>query len=562
MLFLLAGISAPAQTVWQGVVRDAEDNTPLGFCSVGVRGTDRGTVTNEDGVFSISAKSTDTLAFYYLGYKKKRVPVSVLQKDTVVLLRSSANNLQEVTIKYDEERLYKILLACKKQLEDRKAIKSKAYYQLETKINDKPVEVLECYYNAVVKGATIEKFQYKNGRVGVAKYDGRYFASMNTSKAIQNTDLTQESTYLPNTPLQMDLKSMMEQYKLSQLPSDENIYRIAFVPKKNKRLLFKGEIWMDKESSAIMKIEMSCDSATVHPFAADGLDKLGYVSIYIGQTYQNDEGPGPLHHIDFTYQFDYIDRYKADGKIHSKAPKRARTKGVVYFYDFKRPFIAPYYKYDVSEEDYQKIALLPYNAFFWDNSEGLMRTKEQQRSIDFLTREGQLLNFKAGSNSKVGYEDFVKTNSLAWSDSTRVIITHKNEDLINNPKPYQLKAQIYMDVNRVGDSVHHFSVSVFDVKNTYFTTRLDDKINCFVNIYFDIYEIERLHMEDKLEERSYSVEEVDEIYKRAVKTAERLAAEFVSEAQLGDNYDALKKWNAYVSDNLDIDNIKTFKLNR
>src|SRR5690606_6129085 len=124
----------------------------------------------------------------------------------------SVNTLEEVTIRFDEERLYKILLACKKELLDRKATTSKAYYQLETKINTDPVEMLEGYYNARVKGSTIEKLSYKNGRVGLSKYDGRYFASMNTSKAIQYLDLTKESSFLPDIPLQMDLKKMMESY--------------------------------------------------------------------------------------------------------------------------------------------------------------------------------------------------------------------------------------------------------------------------------------------------------------------------------------------------------------
>lgn len=563
LLILLLFISTycPAQVSVTGVVKDAKDKSALSFCSVAIKGSGKGTLTNEDGAFSITVDiNKDTLSFYYLGYRKKDIAAITIQEQPEVFLKEVVNNLQEVTIRYDEERLYNILLTCKKQLEERKAIRSKAYYQLETKINNDPVEMLECYYNARVKGSTIEDLLYKNGRVGLSKYDGRYFASMNTSKAIQYLDLTHESPYLPDIPLQMNKEKMMAEYKLSQLPSDEETYHIAFVPKKNTRAQFKGDIWLNKETSAILKIEMSCDSAAIHPFKADGLDKLGYVSMFIEHTYQQ-ELPGALQHIDFSYQFDYIDRYKGkDNKITSKPAKRAKTKGVVYFYDFKKPFVAPYYKYDENSEDYEKIAMLPYNSSFWENTEGLLHTEEQQNSLSFLASHGQLMNFKSTNTngSRIGYEDFVEVHSLLWSDTTRIVLTHERDPL-KQTKPYQVKAQIYMDVIPDGDSVHHTSVSVFDVKNTYFST-LGDRANCLVNIYFDIYEFERLKMEDKLEEHPYSVEEIDELYKRTVKNADRISAEFLAEVERGENEEAMRKWNKYILDNMAIDNMKTFKL--
>jgi hypothetical protein len=564
LLCLLLPSFAFAQVTIQGTVRDAKDKSVLSFCSVGVKGTGKGTVTNEDGVFALSASLTDTLTFYYLGYKKKTVIAAKLQENSEVLLSESVNTLGEVTIRYDEEKLYKILLNCRKQLLERKAINSKAYYQLETKINNDPVEMLECYYNARVQGSNIENLAYKNGRVGLSKYDGRYFASMNTSKAIQYLDLTKESPYLPDIPLQQeDVKVMMADYKLSELPGDETSIHISFTPKKNKRAQFKGDLWMDKETNAILKIELSCDSAAIHPFKADGLDKLGYVSMNVKHTYQADDGPGPLNHIDFSYQFDYIDRSKgADKKIVAKAAKRARTKGVIYFYDFKRPFKIPYYKYDAGIEDYEKIAMLPYNDFFWKNTEGLVHTEEQQQSLDFLAKKGQLMNFKDHSSSgdRISYSDFVEVSSLVWSDTTRVIMTRKNNDDPTINKPYQVKAQIYMDVNVHGDAVDHFSTCVFDSKRTFFTRYPDDKINCFVNIYFDLLEIERLKMEDKLEEGTFSVEEIDEIYKLTMKKVQRITEQYLDEVNMGDNEPAMKQWNAYVRENLGLDNMKTFKL--
>ncbi|WP_160712878.1 SusC/RagA family TonB-linked outer membrane protein [Chitinophaga solisilvae] len=78
----------PAATV-QGIVTGA-DNLPLFNVSVQVKGTTRGTLTNEKGAFTIQADSKDMLVFSYLGYDNKEVPVGGNTNISVQLTQSNS----------------------------------------------------------------------------------------------------------------------------------------------------------------------------------------------------------------------------------------------------------------------------------------------------------------------------------------------------------------------------------------------------------------------------------------------------------------------------------------
>ena len=67
----LATVSAQAITV-SGTVTDAKDGTPLVGCSVQIKGTTKGTVTNMNGQYTIQSKKGKTLLFQYIGYKQEK----------------------------------------------------------------------------------------------------------------------------------------------------------------------------------------------------------------------------------------------------------------------------------------------------------------------------------------------------------------------------------------------------------------------------------------------------------------------------------------------------------
>jgi TonB-dependent starch-binding outer membrane protein SusC len=80
----------------KGTVKSSDGTTMPGV-SVVVKGTTTGTTTSADGKFSVSAPSTGTLIFSFIGFETIEIPVA--GKTLIdVLLKESATNLSEVVV--------------------------------------------------------------------------------------------------------------------------------------------------------------------------------------------------------------------------------------------------------------------------------------------------------------------------------------------------------------------------------------------------------------------------------------------------------------------------------
>lgn len=77
-----------------------ENNAPLSGVSVQVKGTNKGTFTNADGSFSISANETDILVFSYVGYDTKEMPVGQQSEINISLALANRQLEQVVVIGY------------------------------------------------------------------------------------------------------------------------------------------------------------------------------------------------------------------------------------------------------------------------------------------------------------------------------------------------------------------------------------------------------------------------------------------------------------------------------
>ncbi|MFI1745181.1 carboxypeptidase-like regulatory domain-containing protein [Thalassobellus sediminis] len=91
-LFLFAmSFNALSQTTIKGVVKD--DMGPLSGASIIIKNSNKGVISNIEGVYEIKAKPTDTLSISYLGYQVK---------DVLIGNRRSINIFLTGNIKLDE----------------------------------------------------------------------------------------------------------------------------------------------------------------------------------------------------------------------------------------------------------------------------------------------------------------------------------------------------------------------------------------------------------------------------------------------------------------------------
>lgn len=81
-----------------GSISTNEDNTPLQGVSVTVKGTNRSTITDASGNFTITAQTGQALQLSYVGYESQEMVVGPGNSISVSLTRSEGNTLQDVVI--------------------------------------------------------------------------------------------------------------------------------------------------------------------------------------------------------------------------------------------------------------------------------------------------------------------------------------------------------------------------------------------------------------------------------------------------------------------------------
>ncbi len=83
----------------RGVVSDTNDPpVPLVGVTIVVKGTTRGTTTDTEGFFSISADKGEILVFNYVGYTPREYTVTKSEASLNIALKEATNNLEEVVV--------------------------------------------------------------------------------------------------------------------------------------------------------------------------------------------------------------------------------------------------------------------------------------------------------------------------------------------------------------------------------------------------------------------------------------------------------------------------------
>src|SRR5690606_9478780 len=99
--FLLSSynIAYGQERVISGKVTSPVDGAPLPGVNVLIKGTSKGTITDIDGNYSISANDTDVLVFSFVGFSNTEVPVSSINGNShSVILEEDIQSLSEVVV--------------------------------------------------------------------------------------------------------------------------------------------------------------------------------------------------------------------------------------------------------------------------------------------------------------------------------------------------------------------------------------------------------------------------------------------------------------------------------
>ena len=108
IFFSYINVFAQSNTIHQndfveinGKVMDADTQLPLAFTNIGILSKNRGTVSNEEGMYLlniIDLEMSDTVSFNYMGYKAVKISISDLMTDPIVLLSEDIISISDFVV--------------------------------------------------------------------------------------------------------------------------------------------------------------------------------------------------------------------------------------------------------------------------------------------------------------------------------------------------------------------------------------------------------------------------------------------------------------------------------
>ena len=568
----------------EGYIYDSESNLPLSYASIFVPETGNGTISNVDGYFMLNIDSViNTIVISYLGYHKVNFNIISDKNSIRILLKRNSTELDEVVVTPDNEKyLYKLLRKCAQKNYYKEEV-SKAYFELKTFADSAQVELVEGFYNVLSKGYDPIELDLKAGRLAVQEHSNRLFLSLESSRAVIGLKMSGNNQFFPENPVGMSLRKMIKTYNLevkSKYYNDKKqlIFILQYSPKQNVSNYFEGEIWIDVANFNILKMTYQCKKAQVHPFLPLWPNYvIKQVDFNITKTFESRNGQMFFKHIDFCYDISHVD---SNDNLQAYS-----TSAILYAYDSQNKFSLHKFQFSSQEHsDFRKISAFPYNDFFWKNNNELrLHTKLNENNAFYnsaATLRGESLFHKIGKSptGDLSKHSYVMSKSIGPFEHPYILyhgqrVIFKEEQTSKKKNIYaaydtqnfgldkfNLSIKIFMDLDSYNDSVNVVTSTVLDPFESYYYGPIGNENICFINIYFDIVEIERQRLEKEILRSDRKINTINNLYIEATSNLANIQKQYYRETMHGTNLKALYRWNIIVKEKLGVDNFSIFKV--
>lgn len=551
----------------EGKIVNALDGEPIAYVHVYVKGCIKGTVSNLEGEFFLqNIKGTDTLVFSFIGFDRWEALAQNVSELEVIKLYPSTEVLTEVTLVNNDQLLYELLANCKKR-QARKVKTAKTYFSLNTFVDSSQVELIECYYNGDFRGYDLDNLKLKNGRISLKPFDTDYFVSVSASRALIEHHLFEKSKYFPRSPFELSKKTLQKEFfvqRESKYRDEEGrvVYAIKYTPKKETALLFYGKAWIDSTSGHLLKVELNSDSTLVSPFIPlFPVDSLKKTAFKISKTFEMQGDKMYVKSIDFKYELVYDSQRHGEYTVQSNA--------VLYAYSYQDEFLLPFYNAQLRAlSDYRKITSAPYNTFFWENIQEFQMDDVVAKNERFANQSVLINDVFNSSQNMYLRKGFFERNYVLWSPHRMHLIDrlpqgtlYEDLDGMLPSRRYFLQAHLYLDVNTFKDSTHYLLKAVYDPFWSYFHYPDSKRGDAFINMYFDLFEMEKRQLEMDL----VNFDTTDAVllrlkFEASLEKLGRQSRKYIKEVERGKDKQAFERWNALIKKGLDIDNIEFYNL--
>ncbi|MEX1132192.1 MAG: carboxypeptidase-like regulatory domain-containing protein [Flavobacteriales bacterium] len=549
---LLAGTLA-AQAPLTCRVVDAEERSALPYATVQVQGTTRGTISNAEGRFQLPVLAPqDSIRITYVGYRTVVLPFSALRNGGDVPLHRATVQLATAEVRPGED-LYDRVLAASAWLWNAPAVKSKLFFGMETHSEDQPVEVLQAYYSANFRAAMLTGLDFQQGRVGITPKNDRHFINFNTARAFALLDIHAKVGAFPSSPFaHRNARSLKKDHQaewVSVGSGPDGVDHVRVVPRGDPRMGFTLDLWLKAGTAQVRSLELSCTDCVQHPFVPllPG-GRIDAVDMRYEQTWSTS-----APYLPEVMELEYHTTYSGNGFQES-----FHTQAVMHAFDLGSPFIPTLFPWTAGLEEYRMIAWMPENPAFWQRMSPPLPTERQLRDQAFIAEND--VRASAWYNEQEREYDLLRPIHTAWSPDARLDLGHVQRTWaprangLPDPNKVELKAYLYLALDTTGRELQHYSMAVFDEMRSIHAAPAKPWTRAFLNIYFDLCELERRRMEQALNEPGVDVERARMIHTVHSKRLSDNLDDLMAQTRKGQARTALTSWNEKVEEALGINN--------
>ena len=507
---LLAGAVQGQGAVTARLV-DARDGRPLPYATVLLEGATRGTIANAEGWFRLPLQgATDSLRISFVGYRTLVVPFTAALDGADVRMVRAVFELGEAVIRPGED-LYARVVAASNWLRRAPEVQARLFFGLETHCGEQPVEVLHACYNATFKAAILKELAFKQGFIGIAPKDQRHFINYNTAGAFVLMDIHAPGDHFPRSPLEhTKARELKEEFRVDLLSAGEGVDAVdhlLITPRDSSAGAFTTELWLAPRGPAVRALEVTCDNCRPQPFIPlFDHGRIDTVDLRYRQSWTSGKRPMP-EVIELEYDLAYTGPGFSE-RMHTKALMHAFAQG--------EQFIPTLFPWRPGMEEYPSISWMPMDSAFWQRMDPPVPTERQERDRAFILEHDIRRN--SWFDSLRLDHDHLRPRYTAWSAEGAVDTTHLFGVPEYRPAPYkapvvQLRTHLYLDLDTTGGKLTHRSIAVFDGGASWLLYRpWENSFDAYINIHFDLCEMERRAMEERLNVPGMTLEKARRIH--------------------------------------------------
>ncbi len=248
-----------AYKIFHGSVRDFKTKEPLPTTSIQIEGTYRGTITNNDGFFSIRLDSLPaTLVTSYIGYKTEKLIVEDSTEDNTVINLISIPVQGEGVIITGEDpaiNIMKKVIEKKQEMKDKlKSFKANVYLRTFLSNEDSLTYMFETvsdiYWDKERGFKEVVKAKKESAKTQLPEVNFNIFLNF-YEEEIDFLDFEFINTVHPDALKYYDFKLLSERET-----EDKFIYEISVEPKNQLQPLFKGKITVQSPDYVLLSVDL------------------------------------------------------------------------------------------------------------------------------------------------------------------------------------------------------------------------------------------------------------------------------------------------------------------